>query len=611
VTAALATYYASAVRKVAGSDVQVERNIRRWFGEELIARGIRVQRLREPKESGGLDNALIEKLIDAHLVRGETRASATWYELAHDRLIEPVLRDNQRWFAAHLSTVEQRALQWQREGEPEGLLLTGAALKTAQHWAAIPGRVLTQGESRFLELSRRKRTRLLQKRAAVVALTVLLAGTSVLALIAWSANSRAEQNLLYAEEAVKESLSSAGRQQAQEFPGSPDLDAFRKELLAKAATFYKKLTDQEANNAKLSDDVALSHAQLGDAHRLLGQWVQAVDEYNRAITAYQSLANPEMLGYCYNWLGETYRAQIKDPSAPDPVLARQAIQEYNAAIELQQKLHASAPDDRHTQALARSYYNRGIVEYDERDFIQAESDYRRSLGLLQPIGNHPAASRGNETSPDPAEDLARIENNLAIVLEKEGNYKDARIHYEQAIQLAERLREASPKNLGISYELATYCENEAQFLFDKMKDLPAASERNHRSLDIVEDLANPAWRLSLEEVAILQLHTEILVAQGSKVSLDEAERERAMLMQVQSGGLVQSHPLFHNVYYDLALNYVDLAGKDINDGDLEGARIALWSLRDILTELTPKDKEEVQQHYDQLKWKLDVKINRR
>ena len=58
------------------------------------------------------------------------RASATWYELAHDRLIEPVLRDNQEWFAAHLSTVEQRALQWEREGEPEGLLLTGAQLKT-------------------------------------------------------------------------------------------------------------------------------------------------------------------------------------------------------------------------------------------------------------------------------------------------------------------------------------------------------------------------------------------------------------------------------------------------------------------------------------------------
>ena len=597
--------------KVADGDEPVERNIRRWFGEELITRGIRVQRLREPRQSGGLDNALIEKLIDAHLVRGETRASATWYELAHDRLIEPVLHDNQQWFAAHLSKVEQRALQWQREGEPEGLLLTGAELKTAQHWATIPGRVLTRGESRFLELSRRRRTRLLQKRAAVVALMVLLAGTSVLALIARSQYGRAEQNLFYAEEAVQESLSSAGRQQAQEFPDSPDLEAFRNELLTKAAKFYTKLTQQEADNRKLRADVALSHAQLGDVNRLLGHWTQAVDEYNKAITAYQSLANPEMLANCHNWLGEAYRAQIKDPSAPDPVLARQAIQEYNAAIELQQNLHASAPDDRNTQELARSYYNRGIVEYVERDFPKAESDYRRSLGLLQPIGSHPGVGVGDETSPAPAEDLSRVENDLAILLEKEGSYKDARSYYGQAIELAKELAEASPKNLGIRYELATYCDNEAQFLFYKMKDLPAASERNHTSLDIVEDLANPAWRLSLEEVTILQLRTEILLSQGSKVSLDEAERERAMLMQLKGGGLAESHPAFHDVYYTLAANYVDLAEKDLNDGDLVGAQIAIASLSDILTELTPTDKEVVQQHYDQLKSKLDVKRNSR
>jgi len=620
VTAALATYYAGAVAKVAGSDEHVERNIRRWFGEELITRGIRMQRLREPKQSGGLDNTLIEQLINAHLVRGETRASATWYELAHDRLIEPVLRDNQRWFAAHLSRVEQRALQWQRESEPESLLLTGAELKTAQDWAAIPGRVLTQGESRFLELSRRKRTRLLQKRAAVGALIVLLAGTSVLALIARSQYGRAEQNLTLAERAVQESLSSAGRQQAQEFPDSPDLEAFRNELLRKAALFYGSLTREEANNKKLRTDVAHGFAQLGDADRLLGKFGRAVTEYNQAVAAYQSLAKqypgdmqyPQALGYCHNWMGETYRAQI-DPGAPDGWVAGHAVQEYDAAIEFQRKLHAEEPGNgRFAQELARSYYNRGIVEDNERKFGAAESDYRVSLQLLTPIGAHPLAGEEKETSPDPAEDLARVENNLANVLEKEGNYQDARTHYEQAIELAEKLREASPGNLGYRYELAIYCENEAEFLFDKMKDFSAASRRNHTSLDIVEDLANPAWLLSYEEVNILQLHTEILLSQGSKDALDEAEQERAMLMQLKGGGLAQSHPLFHDVYYDLAGNYVQLAEKDLKDGDLVGAQIALGSLSDTVSELTPKDKAEALEHYAQLQRELHVKMmNRR
>jgi tetratricopeptide (TPR) repeat protein len=628
VTAALATYYASAVGKVAGTDDRVERNIRRWFGEELIARSIRVQRLREPKESGGLDNTLIEKLIDAHLVRGETRASATWYELAHDRLIEPILRDNQGWFAAHLSTVEQRALQWEREGEPEGLLLTGAQLKAAERWAAIPGRVLNRGELRFLQLSRRQRTRLLQKRAAVVALIVLLAVTSVLALIArrqygraQRENSRAEQNLILSKTAVDESLSSAGRQQAQEFADSPDLDAFRNELLTKAAAFYKSLsfTNEEANNIGLRTDAAMGHVRLGDANRLLGKSSQAIAEYNLAITAFQSLAKqdpkntlyPEKLGYCHNWMGETYRAEIRDPSAPDPSIARQAVQEYTAALEIQQKLHAAAPGNRRfTQELARTYYNRAIVEDDEGDRGDAESDFRLSLGLLQPIGSHPAADRGDQSSPDPAEDLARVENDFAVLLAKEGNSKDARTYYEQAVQLAKELTVISPDNRGYRYELATYCANEAMLLAD-MKDLTGAAERNHTALDIVEALANPAPSLSLEEVKILQLRTEIVLAQGARESFDEAERERALLMRLKGGGPDESHPLFHDVYYNLAANYVELTEDDLKNGDLEGAQIALGSLSLILTELTPEDKAEAQRDYAELQRELHVKMMHR
>ena len=39
--------------------------------------------------SGGLDNAAITELVKKHLVRSERRAGATWYELAHDRLVTP------------------------------------------------------------------------------------------------------------------------------------------------------------------------------------------------------------------------------------------------------------------------------------------------------------------------------------------------------------------------------------------------------------------------------------------------------------------------------------------------------------------------------------------
>ena len=40
---------------------------------------------------------MIQKLIDAFLVRAEDRRGSTWYELAHDRLIEPVRDANREW----------------------------------------------------------------------------------------------------------------------------------------------------------------------------------------------------------------------------------------------------------------------------------------------------------------------------------------------------------------------------------------------------------------------------------------------------------------------------------------------------------------------------------
>src|ERR1019366_1083381 len=169
----------------------------------------------------GLDNRLIESLIDTHLVRGEQRAGATWYELSHDRLIEPILRNNQAWFAAHLSKVQQRALLWEREGEPESLLATGAELAAAQRWAALQAKDLTEGELRFLTASHKRRRRVIQVRAAATILFALLVVSSALGLIARQERDRADMNLELAKQAVGESLSSAGQRQARESADSP------------------------------------------------------------------------------------------------------------------------------------------------------------------------------------------------------------------------------------------------------------------------------------------------------------------------------------------------------------------------------------------------------
>ncbi len=135
-----------------------ERSIREWFDRRLITpQGIRGQVLQAQGQSEGLDNRAIWPLIDAYLVRAEKRRGATWFELAHDRLIDPVRDDNAAWRAAHLSTLQRQADLWDSQGRPDGLLLRDAPLVEAEAWVAANGIALTPIEQDFLDRCREVR----------------------------------------------------------------------------------------------------------------------------------------------------------------------------------------------------------------------------------------------------------------------------------------------------------------------------------------------------------------------------------------------------------------------------------------------------------------------
>jgi WD40 repeat protein len=157
---ALADYYAASVKTAALKAGVKERLVRDWFAQHLITRqGLRGQVLREPRESAGLSNDAIDALIEEHLVRREERSGATWYELAHDRLIVPVQRDNDRWFEEQLSSLQKRARQWSDQGEPSTLLFSGGELTQAEQWASKHDAELSNIERKFLKECQEVRAR--------------------------------------------------------------------------------------------------------------------------------------------------------------------------------------------------------------------------------------------------------------------------------------------------------------------------------------------------------------------------------------------------------------------------------------------------------------------
>lgn len=149
---ALADFYALQVASVANKTGVRERSIREWFDRKLISpQGVRSQVLRAPGQSDGLPNHVIDELESTYLVRAEKRGGATWYELAHDRLIQPVRINNTEWFDKNLSLFQRAADVWNLQGRSDGLLLFGSDYLKSAAWAKSNADIITDSELSFLE----------------------------------------------------------------------------------------------------------------------------------------------------------------------------------------------------------------------------------------------------------------------------------------------------------------------------------------------------------------------------------------------------------------------------------------------------------------------------
>ena len=171
VDSALAGYYEEKVAEIASKHQVRERELREWFDCSLITpRGSRGQvRLDETN----LNVDAISDLVNVHLVREATRRGVVWVELAHDRLIEPLRKNNQIWFNKNLQPFQRQADLWKKMGSPpNGPYLSGRPLREAEHWIKTNNYQLQEEEKLFLDGCRSKR---LRWRAGLVSGFILLA----------------------------------------------------------------------------------------------------------------------------------------------------------------------------------------------------------------------------------------------------------------------------------------------------------------------------------------------------------------------------------------------------------------------------------------------------
>ncbi|MCP4363164.1 MAG: hypothetical protein GY796_34620 [Chloroflexi bacterium] len=95
---ALSSFYERAVGRALPQAGVDEEALRQWFEASLITpAGTRSTVYRGTSNTAGIGNTAVQTLENMHIIRGEFRAGSRWYELTHDRLIDPIQTSNQQW----------------------------------------------------------------------------------------------------------------------------------------------------------------------------------------------------------------------------------------------------------------------------------------------------------------------------------------------------------------------------------------------------------------------------------------------------------------------------------------------------------------------------------
>ncbi|NJN97604.1 MAG: hypothetical protein HC875_27760 [Anaerolineales bacterium] len=135
---ALAAFYEQALTRVLTETGGSEIDLRDWFEHKLITEaGTRGSVYRGTDKTEGLSIHAADLLVNQFLLRTESRAGGIWYELVHDRFIEPILQSNQRW--REQQPLLQVARSWEKSGKSGHQLLSDQALQEtlAYNWHGL------------------------------------------------------------------------------------------------------------------------------------------------------------------------------------------------------------------------------------------------------------------------------------------------------------------------------------------------------------------------------------------------------------------------------------------------------------------------------------------
>ncbi len=509
VDASLAAFYSEQMASVAAICEISERRLRDWVATRLISsRGLRLQVMSDDAGDDEMSRVLAA-LASAHIVRAEERRGVRWYELAHDRLVEPVRRDNAAWEQANLHPMQLQTQLWQREGERPEYLLGDDALLPAIEWAALNADSLTDREEKFLVRSReqseyRHRERQAAARLAIaqqqrllaqfrsvrtlrivaLLLVVLVVAAGALAAVAWmkSEEARRQTEMAMARRdevnALIKKLSESVAPLLGDLPGTVEL---QRELYGLIRETLEERADDVLEDPVYLNNRFVQQVNLGKFELAHGTLEAAIADFRAALVLSDAVLrrfpdDPEILRRKSVVLVNLGAAEMRRDETP------RARYFFKQAMLLLDPPGRSGPlSEAMERNLAVALQQFGELEVRSGADSLAQSYFQRSLEIAQSLRQR---------------DLDELENWRLLVSAKlrlgwleagRGQRGAALEHFLGALSDAEAMRRRLPLNAQVLRDVSLVCDNLGDLTVES--DPSMARGYFDRSLEIAEVLA--------------------------------------------------------------------------------------------------------------------------
>ncbi|MEM7345652.1 MAG: SUMF1/EgtB/PvdO family nonheme iron enzyme, partial [Chloroflexota bacterium] len=381
---ALIGFYEDTLQRVTNQIDIGERQLRTWFDSQLItANQTRGLVYRDDQETNGLSNDAVDMLNDAYLIRADIRGSETWYELTHDRLVDPILRSNRRWLRKQDNPILQAAQAWEADNKNRNKLLKGDPLAEARAQLESSPDEFSELEVTFIEASvegarQRAIRRQRQILSGAVSLLVVLA-----VLSAWALYSARQAGL-------QRDNASTAQAQAEISEANANFDKETAEaasILAqnesdRAATSEIQAQFEKATAEKASIQAATSEAEaLADRLIALTAQAESIIEANNAATAEAEADSEREMAVTAqaNAISEANKAATSEAEAQaDRQIALTAQAE--SVIEANHAATAEAEADSERQ-IALTAQAESVIEANNAATAEAEANSERQVAL--------------------------------------------------------------------------------------------------------------------------------------------------------------------------------------------------------------------------------------